>query len=284
MSPSNLTRKEALDLVTPVIDGEVNKKTVSDFYSVLDQYREVRRQFESERKIKKLLFERLPREKAPLRLRDRISDFLEHVRQTDEDAHNPTDDKQIFSLNGYGSSISGIGFSNLNETDFESDNDDKPTNCSNSEECLENLASVFFNKHLKVARIHQNHLLRIQPEFRPTSSFDIPKITGASFLGFLWVEPVAGFKVPVLRYFVSAEDQLVYVFVFDLIEILKFDNLMPHQDAYRACRHPMCGQVVEAQGNQLVSWKWENYWYIAVSNFSGRKLASLIDPLHKRLT
>lgn len=80
MSNHRLNKKEAIKLITPVIDGEVAEEQTRAFFRFIQDDREVHRCFEAEKRVKELLRLRLPRHRAPTRLRRRVKSLLSGYR------------------------------------------------------------------------------------------------------------------------------------------------------------------------------------------------------------
>lgn len=76
MSVPRLSKREALRLITPVVDDEASRQERSDFLASLEHYPEVARQFRSVQNVKQLIRSRCPREKAPHMLVERIQEII----------------------------------------------------------------------------------------------------------------------------------------------------------------------------------------------------------------
>lgn len=73
---SSLSKTEALELITPVVDDEVTPQQRASFMECLEAYPEVARQYRSALTVKQLIRSRCPREKAPPLLVERIRNLL----------------------------------------------------------------------------------------------------------------------------------------------------------------------------------------------------------------
>jgi len=107
----------------------------------------------------------------------------------------------------------------------------------------------------------------------------VPVIDGATFIGVVDIEDKAGNHIPMLEY--SQEDigEYIYLFAFDMSKPNKPANKRL-RDAIFNCRTQTDYHVSNLDGKHVVSWKWNNTWYSAVSNHNGNDLASLIGPLN----
>ncbi len=76
MGKKELTKYEALKLITPVVDDEVCQETRQIFFEFIEKHDDVRKQYESVKKIKLLICSRCPSRKAPETLRAAIKKII----------------------------------------------------------------------------------------------------------------------------------------------------------------------------------------------------------------
>lgn len=76
MGKKELTKYEALKLITPVADDEVCQETRQTFFDFIEEHDDVRKQYESVKKIKSLICSRCPSRKAPEAFRDNIINLI----------------------------------------------------------------------------------------------------------------------------------------------------------------------------------------------------------------
>jgi len=76
MPCQQISKMEALQLIAAVVDGEVSPDKRKAFLQCVQNYPDIRRRYESSKKIKKLLSNRCPKEKAPASLHKRIRELL----------------------------------------------------------------------------------------------------------------------------------------------------------------------------------------------------------------
>jgi predicted transposase YdaD len=76
MGKKELTKYEALKLITPVVDDEVCQETRQVFFEFIENHDDVRKQYESAKKIKLLICSRCPCSKAPDTLRSSIKQLI----------------------------------------------------------------------------------------------------------------------------------------------------------------------------------------------------------------
>jgi hypothetical protein len=85
MSQHQIHRKEAIKLITPVIDGEAAEESNRAFFQYIKQDAEVSWYYREEKLIKHLIRNNLPRYKAPSRLRNRIKILVGQIRRDNMD-------------------------------------------------------------------------------------------------------------------------------------------------------------------------------------------------------
>jgi predicted transposase YdaD len=74
MCNKELTKYQALELITPIVDDEVSDQQREAFFRYIATHQDVRKKYESVKNIKSLICSRCPSTRAPETLR-------EHVRQ-----------------------------------------------------------------------------------------------------------------------------------------------------------------------------------------------------------
>ncbi|HEX6981476.1 MAG TPA: hypothetical protein VF181_01840 [Balneolaceae bacterium] len=83
MNNDELTKAEALKLITSVVDDEVSEKKREAFFSFITKDDEVRRKYESLKKLKALLYNRYPRACAPQSLKNKIRNYIRNGGDSD---------------------------------------------------------------------------------------------------------------------------------------------------------------------------------------------------------
>ncbi|WP_142712955.1 hypothetical protein [Fodinibius sediminis] len=76
MDNEGLTKYEALELITPVVDDEVCEETRNAFFQYIARHQDVRKKYESIKNIKLLVGSRCPSACAPDTLRDEIKRLI----------------------------------------------------------------------------------------------------------------------------------------------------------------------------------------------------------------
>lgn len=86
MDNESLTKYEALELITPVVDDEVSEEKRNAFFEYIAKHEDVRRKYESVKNIKSLMGSRCPSACAPEALRKEIKRLIN--QRQDPDAPN----------------------------------------------------------------------------------------------------------------------------------------------------------------------------------------------------
>lgn len=291
-----LTKTEALELLTPVVDNEVSAEERDAFLEYIANDEELKHEYESMKRIKTLISNRCPSAKAPDSLKKFLSDFCSsYISASDTSATYDIDSKK--SVSGqkqqhdntasaedskwwyYAAAaivvftISIWGFLNYGSSAVE-----------NPTYNIEEYAYQHFMKHdgeLVPPTISTASLGSAEIELAQNynMSMTIPELDKAEFKGVVYEEFVPDFKAPMLEYYVPAENQFIYIFAFNIDKMEQFGQLVRNQEAVKKCTKSRDFHIRNVNGKHVVSWKWNNIWYAAISNHDGNTLASLVKPL-----
>ncbi|WP_445666065.1 anti-sigma factor family protein [Fodinibius sp. AD559] len=288
-----LTKSEARELLAPVVDNEVSAEERDAFLAYIAHDKELKQEYESMKRIKALMGNRCPCAKAP----DSLKHFLSTYCSSDTSASNtpPIYDipskKSVSQQDQLNTStqhskwwyyaaaaivvftVSVWGFLNYQSSMVE-----------NSTYNIEKYAYQHFMKHdgkLVPPTISTASLgiAEIELAQHYDMSMTIPELDNADFKGVVYEEFVPNFKTPMLEYHLSGEDQYIYIFTFNIDKMEQFGQLVRDQDAVKACTKSGDFHIRDVNGKHVVSWKWNNIWYAAISNHDGNTLASLVKPL-----
>lgn len=306
MSKERLTKDEAIRLITSVVDDEVNAETRSSFLEYIRQDDEVRREYESIKRTKELVAERCPTHKAPESLKLRVRKFLleeqdklndidnsdlEREAVVDIPSHIPSGDSAGTRESGTPGSMGKPTFkkwvyaaaaSFLIITAFWGliYNNQPAQQTYNIEDYV---YRHFEDNDGQLVPTHINTANLADAEISLSTNFDmpmtVPPLKNAQFKGVAYSEFVPGFEAPLLEYYLPAEDQYIYIFAFDLEELNQFGKLIRSQEAVKKCVKRSDFHIKNVNGKHVVSWRWNNIWYAAISNHNGKTLASLVEPL-----
>lgn len=293
MSNRSLSKREALELITPVIDSEVSEETRDAFLRFIEGNPEVRRQFNSQKKIKELIATRCPCSKAPESLHKRVrelaagqaqadtpvSDFDEE--RLDHPSHIETstdsDEKKYFRWPMAAAASLLLIVAVWGVLSWYGASDRQVYN-------VEQYVYQHFSDHggghvpptISTASL-TNAELSLSDSYN--LSMDVPPIEGTEFAGVVYSEFVPGYETPMLEYFQPSTGQYIYVFAFSIDSLDKFRKLTRTESAVEKCQSQKDYHILEFEGKHVVTWKWESTWYAAISNHDGNTLASLVVPL-----
>ncbi|MDZ7773872.1 MAG: hypothetical protein U5K31_14195 [Balneolaceae bacterium] len=295
MSNRSISKGEALELITPVIDGEVSEETRDAFLRFIENNQEVRRQYQSQKKIKELIVTRCPFCQAPESLRERVRELAAGSspsetsgpdiddERLDHPSHIETsNDKQdakyfrwplaaaaslllVVALWGM---LSWYGASEQQSYNVEQYVYQHFTNHGGG-----HVPPTISAASLSGAELSLSDSYNL--------SMDVPPIEGTEFAGVVYSEFVPGYETPMLEYYQPSVDQYIYVFAFSIDSLDRFRSLTRTQAAVENCKTQKDYHVLEIEGKHVVTWKWEDTWYAAISNHDGNTLASLVGPLQK---
>lgn len=292
-----LTKSEARKLLTPVVDGEVSLEEREAFMAFIANDEELRQEYESMRQLKALIANRCPCAKAPDSLKQFLATFttsestdiqsplIDNIpkKQTlhKGDQSQQHADESSKRSNWWFYAAAAIILVSISVWGFISY---MGTTADNSAYNIEEYAYQHFIKNdgrLVPPTISTASLgaaeIQLAQEYDFTMT--IPALNKAEFKGVVYQEFVPRFKAPMLEYYLPDEDQYVYIFAFDIEQMEKFGQLVRDQEAVKTCTKAKDFHIRNVNGKHVVSWKWNNIWYAAISNHDGNILASLVEPL-----
>lgn len=305
MSKYELSKQEAINLITPVVDNEASDREKDAFFDFIEQDEEVRKQYKSALAVKNLISKRCRRTKAPDSLHERIrtlippegTDNSRHLseepiydkpfsgsfKQNDISLQNPgTGTGTLFSRFLYSVAagivlilmLGGIYYYNSSfGTELASYNIEE-----HAFEHFQKYEGNFVPPNIATASISyaENQLAR-----NYDMPITVPSLNSTEFKGVVYSEFVPGYEAPMLEYYLSTEDQYIYIFAFRIDQLEKFGKLVRNEEAIKKCSRPQNFHIRNVSGKHVVSWKWDNIWYAAISNHPGDTIASLVKHLEQ---
>ena len=296
-----LTRKKALDLLPSIIDGEASKVEVDAFYSYIEKDDVVRKQYESLKTIKRVLRDKYPREKAPGHLKSKINHLISDLEskkhsdtnierlpgtfgnETGTNQESPVLYKLIKPMR-YVLAAAVILFLTLVTIELldRTSTSQLPT--------FQSLEEVVFN-HFENTGNQEISLTAVSPvdinhaaeylESELSYSPRMPLFGDAEISQIIYTDFTPNFKAPVLEFHQEAEDEYIYVFAFKVDDLEKKSSLRRDPEAVKHCQTYDDYHIREVDGKHVVSWKWGDYWYAAVSNHNGRDVIALLEPMEE---
>lgn len=298
MAKLNLTRQEALELITPVIDGEVEEDKRIAFLDYIEEDDSIRLKYESAKRIKKLVSTRYKTVRAPDRLKKRIRDFLSDPENQDYHGGPPNIDLEtsssIVDKNTQKPPAFITGLSKLKNNRW-------TYAASVLGVLMIIILYIFANpgtpgynvEEFAYRHFSNNKGAYIPPTITAASPTDaelalasnmgftitIPPIQNSEFKGVVLSEFIPDFKSPMLEYYDPERDQYIYIFAFRINDLNNVKKLKRDPNAVKNCINPEDYYVRNVNGKHVVSWKWNNIWYAAISNHNGNILASRVGTL-----
>lgn len=293
-----LTKKQAFDLLPAVVDGEATHDEKIAFLSFISDDEDLRVQYDSSLRIKKLLAENFPRAKAPDHLKQRILKLLEEKQSQSEfqDIPSKTGIKQNLSFYGsknssnqlfkpairYLAAAAVILFITLTTIEFLDRinySQDQPLYV------VENYTALhFMNAGGQLIDPHfaSNSTTEAEKYLKDHYGIEmtVPQLTGAQFAGIVISDFLDGFEVPLLEYVQAEINETIYIFAFRVEQLEKNKRLKRNDNAVKTNLTSNDFYVAEIDDHHVVSWLWDGNWYSAISNHNGYDLASLVEPLN----
>lgn len=294
-----LTKKQALEILPAVVDGEVSDELRAAFMAYIETDSDVREEYDDTLLIKKLLSEKLRRKKAPDHLRLKVYNLIEEMdRQSSlrdmetesesigESTQFPRDESFartiLFPALRYVAAAAVILFITLTTLRFL---DRMESADEFMADTVENYTAVHFvNTSGKAPQYHFATSSEEDAEKYLRDhhgvSITVPKISGAQFAGVFMSDFYKGMVAPLLEYKQPEIGESIFLFAFSVDDIDKNKNIVRNSEAVEKCVKSTDFHIAEVDSRHVLSWKWDGNWYTAVSNHNGNDLAALIEPLN----
>ena len=294
-----LTRNQAIELLTAVVDQEATQEEQSAFLEYVKNDSDLHEQYTSALLIKKLLSERLQRVNAPDHLKKRIQSRLEQEAAQSQLRDLPTNSQSIEKSSKprptvnryyqffkptmrYVAAAAIILFLTLTTIEFLDRSyysDSQP---------------IFIVENYTAQHFVNSGGQFIDPHYATTSTQDaenylkdhhgiemtVPELAGAQFAGVVLADFLDGFETPLLEYIQPDINETIYIFAFNVDKINGHKYLKRNNTAVEMLTTDNDFYVAEIDDHHVVSWMWDGNWYSAVSNHNGYDLASLVVPLN----
>ncbi|MEX0771241.1 MAG: hypothetical protein WD035_10935 [Balneolaceae bacterium] len=299
-----LNRQKALDLLPLVVDDEAHEDDKRAFFKYLELDDELRRKYRSMKRVKEFIRDRTPRVKSPDGLKARIATLIEkeqekssYRRSAEEEkpkisgflhgkippAKNDTSGKALDPYTYPRIAISAVAVLLLTLSVILALNEISPV--FKTEFSLEEYVFSHFTQYNNPSIASLQPASLVEARDYMISHFNqsprMPQIKGAQISGVFNIDFVPDFKTPMLEYAHEASNQPIYIFAFHLDSLEVFNRIVRNPEAVNICKSNNDFHVREIHGKHVVSWKWGDYWYTAISNQNGHDLAKLVKPLAK---
>jgi hypothetical protein len=305
MAYKSLTRSQALELITPIVDGEASEDEELAFYAYAQRDPSILKILQNERQLKRIIRSKCKRAAAPPKLRNwclkrdyknqHSQECTQHRSVPDANSNFPQIDLHpnpliqfqqrtwvfatlaaaVLLIVLYGFVINWNGGvepipSHVNTASINISQQAYSHFTKSAGSLIDPTFST--DRHTVAAKwLHDNMEMNVA----------IPEIANASFRGVYVSDFDKDYKTPLLEYQTEAGDY-IYLFVFSEQQLAKHNRLKRTPQAVEACSTSTNYYIENVQGKHVVSWRWEDAWYSAVSNFDGHDLAKRIQTLAQR--
>ena len=301
-----LTKKEAIELMPSVVDNEASEDEKVAFFKYIQDDPEVKKKYESLLFIKQLLKTKYSPKKAPDSLKQKVSDMLEDLEWEEEQESKVDSESSVGKRSDafgepdrykdpdqssgkflpllkpirYVAAASVIFIFSLLTIEFL---DKMSGEQILNRQGLEYVALNHFQtgSHIEASLAsfspkssdHATELLREEMSYTPR----LPKIQGADLRSILKTNFSNGHTVPVFDFYQAGIDEAIHIFAFRLDEFKEPGLAKRDPEAVKVCKTYDDYHIKEINGKHVVSWKWGEYWYTAVSNHNGNDLIALVE-------
>lgn len=281
----NLLQNEldVYELATAYVDNEATTEERKLIESNLQKNKELQRFIMSEKAIKSILVERLPVISAPDKLKSFCIEFVEssskeNSRNTAEQIVSSPINISWMSL-AYRWAAAAVVVLGLIALLYQY--------MGQADEIflVENHAHRHFVttvSDISYLPLHE-HSTHAAEEYLSAHfgiNITVPTLDGAQFEGVVISEFVPGFETPLLSYSAADPSDLIMIFVFEIDKMYNKVYLKRDEDAVSTCVEHDDVHIKDIQGKHVVSWKWGDTWYTAVSHHDGEVLASML-PINR---
>lgn len=278
-------KKQAYELVTPVVDNEATADEASAFYRFMDTDIDIRKYYEEELWLKQIIRQKITYHPAPDKLKSKILELVKSEAEREAKLLNTERNEETYKktslirysgllalaavllisamiyISGFsGERLSGDGISAISLYD---------TNQYVHKHYVENGGKLLEPDIVGPAASSMQAALKEHFSW----DFHVPELANVTLAGIVISEFIPGFKTPLFEYIVN-ENDVIYVFAFYIPEMenhLKRDPM-----AVAKCARDSDYYISQAGGKDLVTWKWDDFWYIGISEHDGSALASLL--------
>jgi hypothetical protein len=295
----SINRKQALSILHAVVDDEASERERIAFFQFIDHHPDVKNEFEETLLLKRLLSEKLSKQRAPEHLRVRVLHQLrafenENVSGQAKPSENIQPENQpepfqqssqkqagkTFRILSAAAIVLFISLLTVHLLERIVTNQESTTNF-----VVENIAAQHFissGGEIIEPLFETNSTTEAEQFLSEQFEMDVavPLINGVEFAGVVMMDFIDDFQTPMLEYVDSGYSEAIYLFVFDVDQVIENKVLERHHEAVKTCILDHDFYVTELDGHHAVSWLWNNTWYTAVSNHDGHHLASLVDALN----
>lgn len=302
-----LTKKEAIELISSIVDNEASEDERVAFFKFIQKDSAVKNKYESLLLIKQLLKTKYSRKQAPNHLKEKIAGIIDDM-EWEKEQQSKVDNSSSYLGSEGTFEESGYKEPTANRTNpiFKLL---KPARylVAASVIFIFSLLTIEFLDHMSSDRVFVrnsveytalthfrtgSHIEASLASFKPESmehasqlleekmaySPRMPKIEGASLRSIVQTTFAKGHDVPVLDFYQAGIDESIHIFAFKVGEFDDPRMMNRDPEAVKKCKTYDDYHIKNINGKHIVSWKWGEYWYTAVSNHNGNDLIALLEP------
>ena len=276
---AKLTRNEAISLITPVVDGEASEEEIEQLFAYMEQDLYVRELYDQEQEIKRFIKQNIRLHTCPPHLESFVNKVGIYHNYSDYPSKEliadlPCRQRPLYQFSTFIIASTAALLLGAFTLLF----------LTNSDRVASDELVVIEKNVIR----HFENLSEEQPELSTPelsggddlvfidywdSPIQVPRIEEATFGGFATPEFAKNLQTPMLSY-TCREGHPIYVFAFDMNQLS--GKLKPNSNATTSCISSDDFYISEIEGRQVVSWKWNNIWYAAISKHSADRLTKML--------
>ncbi len=282
-----LEKRDAFELVTPIVDGEADEQERDAFFRYIETDPDVKDYYQEELWLKQLVKVRVKYEPAPDYLKKKIDRIVTSLGEEEisKAASKVTYGRNRGNLESKSYFVAKYAiaavlvlmafaylFQLLSSEAFES----MPPHSAMPK--LEQQVHTHFLENQgrfitpDIVADGTNDLRRTVFE-QFGHEYYVPELTNLSLSGVKKSEFIAEYHTPLFQYKVAEKDY-IYIYAFHIPEME--NHLLRNTDAVEFCIKDYKYHIASFEGKDIVSWKWDEFWYVGISHHDGRELASML--------
>lgn len=281
-----LSKKEAQALITPVIDNEASTEEREAFFEYIEHDKEIKQIYLSEKAVKNFIKTRYKPVCAPDSLRNfvkNLSDYYGDVDIPDEDNFsNPliSQDGNLNSRSSHSRYYLAVAAILIFSFMLYLANVNSEIPSSFEDVYMETVTLEHFDQHFNLGfpDPEYTNISTSEAEILIKEHFGkkmtVPELHNAKFEGLFFSTFSGDYTAPLLKYNVNDQNDVIFVFAFQLENLVEYVHR--DEEAIKACQKFEDYHIINIDNRDIVSWKWDNDWYTAVSFHDGEVIAGML--------
>ena len=277
--------KEVYKLVTPIVDGEASETEKEFFFSAIENNPAVKEYYEEELWLKQLVKQKTHFHPAPEHLRKRVLQTIATMSSEGKMRSDPPRKERQPEKNTKMYFRASLGLAALlvlslfiylasifseDSSIMQADAANLPAVESHVYQFFIDHAGKFIPPDLE-AGPQKNLHLEVSSMFQ--IEYAIPELENVVFAGVVQSELISEYQTPLFEYKVD-EDDIIYIFAFHIPEMEKY--LTRSDEAVTHCVRDTDYYIQHYKDRDIVSWKWDDNWYVGIADHDGETLVSLL--------